>query len=730
MPPRPSSGDSALTSTTPTLSKENDRWGLSVSGKSGLGQAWTLGDLLTGVRARWWLVALMAILGTTALGLYSARLPVQYTATATIELLRTSPVVMPIREVVPTTVSSAEDVYTQLQWLASTTIAERVARRLSAEEQRRLLAPYENERDDPPRTVVQTLLEGRRVEPVRLSVLLAVNFQHREPELAARIANYFAEEFISSRTAARTSEAQRATEDLQGKVDQQRRLVGQIALSLQEFKEKNDVVSLDARRDIATARLQEISARVTQRSTQAASAEARRKLLRDTRAADLPMTDLSSVAQAPPIGELQREIANRKIAMAELTRRYRARHPRMIEATAGLAAAHAALERAVRSAEAHAESEVLAAQSALEQDRAALARQEKETFRLQRLAIEYDSISRELGSADQLYRSILSRVGETTLSGLIQSANARVMDRALAPDFLSARRHLMRIATGAVGGLVLGLGLAVLLSVLDDRLTNSAALETTMGLPVLAEIPRLRRKPRKGSAPPLVTPEKEARVFEAFRDLYCSLKTSRTSQDARVILVASPDARDGTSFVAVNLARMCALHDERTLLIDANLRQPVLHRCFNVGGERGLNQITSGAAVTENLVMAAVEPRLDLLPAGSPGATPAEILGSRDFAQLLATARTKYDRIIIDAPSLRAGEAASLAADADACLFLARYKRTRRKTARAIAGRLTHDGVPLLGSVLNALPPRQTARKFRSEHQEGWDREPAAVATT
>lgn len=661
-------------------------------------------DYLIVLRERFWIIIVVFLAVVLATVFYTLRKTSIYTATATVEILRSTPVVLPIADVVNSDVRTAEDLNTQVRVLESGAIIQRVASRLVGEEMRRFMAPYDKGQASDPITPIELLGRNRKVIPLRMSLVIAVSYSHPDAATAARVADLFVEEYIAHKSSMRVEESMKAVEDLNARANEQRRKVEDIQAQLQAYKESNNMVSLDERKDIVTDKLKQLNGLVTQAAARFSETEVAYNLVREFQAEKRPLTDLSFIGQQPLITSLQQQLAAQRISVAQLGERYRAKHPRMIEASRSLAETESSLAEAVRSAAAKVEADYLAAQRTLAEARSAFAAQETEALKLDRLSGDYENLSRELLVNEQLFQATLGRMRETTMSSTLDTQNARIMDRAARPIAPSSPNHKLNIAVGCVGGLGLGLALAFAVAFVDDRVKSSFDVEGVIGLPLLGIVPMLRKMDPSTRAQ-VVLNNDDRRAAEAFRSLHSSLKLDEISRRARVILVTSTIPGEGKSFVSTNLALTFAAHGERTLLIDADLRKPSLARLLNATAERGVVDLSTDPELPlEKLVQGGLRPDFDLLAAGGRSKNPTQLLSGRPFARVLKEAKATYDRIIIDTPPLAAvSDAINLLPFVDGCVFTLQFNRVRRRTAKLAAHRLLESSTPVFGAVLNAL---------------------------
>jgi len=173
----------------------------------------------------------------------------------------------------------------------------------------------------------------------------------------------------------------------------------------------------------------------------------------------------------------------------------------------------------------------------------------------------------------------------------------------------------------------------------------------------------------------------------------------------KVLAVVSPEAGEGRSFIAANLAIVFAQQGERTLLIDGDLRATSgrgQQALFKLGKSAGLSGILADRAGLEAALSVPGLAGLAVLPAGAVPPNPQELLGRANFGQLLLTASSQFDVIIIDTPAGSSfADAEIIASRAGAALMVARQNQTLVPAATQLARRLQNSGVALVGSVLN-----------------------------
>lgn len=191
---------------------------------------------------------------------------------------------------------------------------------------------------------------------------------------------------------------------------------------------------------------------------------------------------------------------------------------------------------------------------------------------------------------------------------------------------------------------------------------------------------------------------------EAFRDLRSQLVLGVLSEsdNRRALAITSADSGDGKTFVAANLAVAFSQLPGRTLLIDANLRQPRLHKVFGVESGTGLTGLLAGRAEANVIKPATHLPNLYLMPAGVIAPNPTELLQRAAFSLLLRELLNKFDHVLVDTPPHAAGsDARIIAVHCGAALLVGRRNATRMPGMQSMVKLLNKSQVKVAGILVN-----------------------------
>jgi polysaccharide biosynthesis transport protein len=253
-------------------------------------------------------------------------------------------------------------------------------------------------------------------------------------------------------------------------------------------------------------------------------------------------------------------------------------------------------------------------------------------------------------------------------------------------------KTMRNVALGALLGLVLGLGLAFLTNALDNRARSAEEVAAALGMALLARVPEPPRKLRRQNRLAMLN-DKPGQAGEAYRKLRTNFDFANLTASARTVLVTSAVEKEGKSTTVANLAIAMARGGKRVILIDLDLRRPILARFFSVEGRPGiteavLGRVSLGQALVKvslpgiserdqpssNGKVAAGAPGwLQVLPAGIVPPDPAEFVGTRGLAEILLQLRELADVVLIDTPPiLPVSDTMTLSSEVDGIVLIAR----------------------------------------------------------
>ena len=668
----------------------------------------TLRDYMMILRERIWYIIITFFVIFSGILLYTFRMTPIYTSVATVQILRDSdiPIDGPggVQRSRNELIASTEDFNTQVKLMESFEVINAVKSRLKEEDIKRLMNPYNDMITFGPKlTEVEILQENRKIIPERLSLIVRVMYSHPDASVAAKIANLFASEYIAYTHQVRVQKLMNSIDELRTKVSQQEAKVKELDKKLVEYRKINGAVSLDQIDDVDRNELRDINAILTNDKRQFDSMSTQWDLVREYKRDAKDLCTLPFIAEIPSVAKLVTDKSTQQVVVATLEKRYKEKHPKMIEARKTLDQIEKELEAAVESACAKVQAAYENAKQNYEQSQKRLAVKKDEILQLGQKAIVYKSIERERQVAEGMHQSLISSLNVRTAQVSLINEGANIVDRAGISPRPSSPNYVLNIVLGLFAGLVGGVGMAFLVAFFDDRAKSAYDVESIIGLPLLGAIPRIKRLTSSEKAQ-VAASNADRATTEAFRSLHSTLKVNALGKNAKAVLFTSTTPSEGKSFVVTNLAFTCAIHGEKVIIIDADLRLPALAKLLGINVKDGLVGHIEEGKPLEDAIIHDYFPNLDVLVCEKRASNPTQMLNSEEFISLIATLREKYDRIFVDSPPIGAvSDAISLLPNMDGIIYVIKFNVAKRKVVRSYVRRMMESNVPVLGAIMNMV---------------------------
>jgi len=658
----------------------------------------------TGVQILWerkWILLTVVVMGMSATWLWlSKQIPV-YRATARILIEPDTVKILNIQDFVDTGYREWDTltaVNTQIRILQSRPLAEQVVKSLRLDQNPHFLPGAGSDADFA--AVVQG---GLSVKPQRDAPrIVDVSFDHGNPQIAALVANGVAQEFIRQNVSQKLSASTEALNWLREQIEEIKPRIEKAEAALQDYRERVHAVSLEDNQNIVTDKLKALNAALTKAHTERLAAETEWKQVEALIQAGQDPTTIQAIAADKTVALFRQQLAEKQLAVVSLSQRYKDKYPAMITAKAELAEVQEKLKKACDDAIQAVKARYVTAVAQEESLRKALQEQEREALELDRKLTEYNLLKRNVEADRQLYNVMLTRMKEASVAGKMEKNNIRLVEPATVPGApYKPDRHRI-LMMGALLSVMAGFALCFVVHTYDDRLRSHDDVEE-FGVPLLCNVPRIHPKP-VGEAAKLVVQQPHSVGAEAFRNLRASLFLSTSAKDAKVILITSSAPGEGKSFVALNIASVFAANNERTLLVDCDLRHPSQHHAFKRELGVGLSSYLTDSSRLEEVIWHSDVPNLDVIFAGRVPPNPPELLGSDRMRELLGQLRDRYQRIIVDStPVTVVSDPLILLLHADGVIFIVQFGKIRRGVAARALQKLVESNTPVFGVVMNSI---------------------------
>lgn len=338
-----------------------------------------------------------------------------------------------------------------------------------------------------------------------------------------------------------------------------------------------------------------------------------------------------------------------------------------------------------------------------------------EVIDLQKRSIQYNILKREVDTNRGLYNGLLQRFKEVDIAGGVGANNIFIVDRAELPGGPYAPSLSRSLLLSLMLGLGAGLGAAFLIERLDDTVHTVEEIERMSGLSSLGIIPIV--KGAEGVEHALADPR--SAVSEAYRSLCTALQFSTDQGLPKTLLITSASPGEGKSITSLAIARHFATMGMKVLVIDADMRNPSLHKKIGADNSIGLSNYLTGGCTPPEAFQASPMANLAFMASGPLPPNAADLLGGARLHSLLSVGLEVFDLIVIDGPPVMGLADALLLSNAAAgTVFVVGAGQARTGLVRGALRRLQLGRVPLLGTVLTKFNAK--AAGYGYGHQYGY----------
>jgi polysaccharide biosynthesis transport protein len=556
------------------------------------------------------------------------------------------------------------------------------------------------------RLLVDAFRQHVKVSPVMNSRIVRVTVESIDPQLAAQAANTIASVYITRSLEMKTGAAQEASKWITARVEELRQKVEASERNLQEFASRYGLVNVDERRRLTTQKLGELNSQLVQAETKRVEAEARFKQIASVLDNPSELESSQEVLSSSLIQTLRNQEIQLAQKVAELSDKYGAKHPTLMQAQSELKEVQGRIRLEIRKIYSAVKGEYEVAMARERVVRNALNQQKTDVMAMGQHEVQYSILDREAQSNRQLYEMFLKRLKETNISTDIKMSNIYVADPAIVSLVPIKPNKSQAILLAIVLGLVGGVGFAFFLDYMDSSLKSPEDIAHYLpGVPYLGFLPVYQDSGKSAGRVDIAAHEAPQSVFaENLRSIRTSLFLSAADKPPSSILVTSSTEDEGKSTLAVNLAISIAQLGNRTVLVDADLRKPRLHKTFGLDVTKGLSHYLVGEVGLQEIMLPTSIPNLKIIPCGAVPPNPAELLQSNHMMNLLESFKKDDIYVIVDSsPVMAVTDPVVLGHRVDGVVLVVWAGHTNRHAARLSAQLLIKGNIRLLGVVLQRL---------------------------
>ena len=553
--------------------------------------------------------------------------------------------------------------------------------------------------------VVKAFQNTVKVEQVRNSRMLNIQVENASPQLAARIANSVTDAFIALNLERRMDSSSYAKNFLETQLGLTKARLEESERKLNEYARSKNILTLDEKTNVLNQTFTEYSTALTKAEQEVIKTES------DYEAIKTAPNTARQVLESVTIQNYKDQLSKLDQAYQEAAKVYKDDFPKMKQLRGQMDELNERIQAEVQSILASVRNQAQTAKRQENLIRTRLQQTRSEIMSAQDRSVDFNLLKREVDTNRELYNGLLQQVKQVGVAGGVEANNIQVVDKAEVPLFPYKPRLALNAAIGLLAGIVLGLGIVFLMESMDDSIKFADEVEKLLQVPLLGVIPKVKEKTNLASLALLVHEDPRGQMAEAYRSVRTALQFSTADGAPRRLVLTSTTKNEGKSTTALALAINFAQMGAKVVLIDADMRNPSVHKYMNLPNTAGLSNYLSGHGKPGEITRMSAIDNLMIITAGPIPPSPVDLLtGPRlgELMDLLEVRGAQY--IIFDGPPvLGLADAIVLGNQVHSVLFVAQASQTRKSHIKDAFRRLRMAGVMPCGVVLTKTTAQNTA---------------------
>lgn len=554
------------------------------------------------------------------------------------------------------------------------------------------------------------------VEPLEETKIVKVSFMSANPELALIIANATAKAYMDQllEMKLQASNYNRKWMGLKGEEEAEKLKKAKKALN--EYMKANDIVTIEDRVTIIPQKMAQLGSELAQAETRQKELETVYAKIRHSQNNYEELETIPVIADDPVLKLIRDQILKVEQNIMEQSKKYGPKHPVMVRVNSELAILKTKRNQEIRHIIRTVKNRYELANSNTRDLRELLDKTKKEAVNLNEKFIQYEILKREIENHQNLFNALTSKADEQSITEKAQNINVWVVEKAQLPEFPSKPNRKRNILLGIIMGLFGGVGLALFLEYLDNTIKTPDDVEEKYNMPVLSTVSKV--KDHTKTLYKLILDEPSSAFAESFKSLRASIMLSSSDAPPKTILITSMAPKDGKTTIATNLAMAIAGSGNKVLLIDCDLRRPMLHQVFGLENQKGLSTFISGTSSVE-IIRDGLPENLSIIPSGPIPPNPSELMISKRLKDLVRSLKNRYDFIIFDTPPIiSVSDTLIISKIVDASLIVTRFGKTTYEMMGHGMKQLAGIEAKVIGTVINGVDERKSGYYYYHYNKE------------
>lgn len=576
------------------------------------------------------------------------------------------------------------------------------------------------------------VLKKLRVSRPPNTYLLLVSYRSPDPALAAAVSNGIAQSYLEHTYNLRMVNHNTTEKFMQTQLEELKAKVERSGQALANYERAMGLMNPEDKTTILSARLLQLNTEYTNAQADRVRKEA---VFNATRMGSLEA--VQNAEQGRDLLKLEERLKETRQKFAEVRSTFGTNHPEYRKTSSQISELQRQIDDSRRNIASRVELDYKQALNREQMLERTVAVTKTEHDRLNSRSAEYQRLKQEAEADKKLYEELVRKIREAGINAGFQNNNARLADAARPPALPVFPNIPLNLALALVLSSLLSVAAAILSDVLDTTVKDPEQTSRVLRTDVIGTLPAVKNAagsqllaltshdlaeaPTEPEVPGngLVKVDRHhgygyksiSSYEEAIRTLRNTILLSDFDRNIRSMLVTSASPGEGKSTTAVHLAIAHAQQGKKTLLIDADLRRPTVHKKLGIAAELGLSNVLMGQSAWKDVVLPVPSvPDLYIIPSGPPSRRASDLIGPM-MGELLDNTNTEFDLVVVDAPpTLGFAEPLQIATIVDGILVVTRAGETKRQAVQSVISTLRRVRANVIGIVLNQV------KKDMSDH--------------
>ncbi|HEX4231926.1 MAG TPA: polysaccharide biosynthesis tyrosine autokinase [Bryobacteraceae bacterium] len=664
------------------------------------------------IRRQAWKILVFVLTSMIGTFIISSRLQPIYEATTTVNIDRAAPATVVGADSQKAGIAEDSDSYiaTQMKIIASDAVVRPVAVKFDLwerEHQIQGVSPAAAEVLKQAPTVLRQLRVNRPLG----TYLVQISYRSTNPQLSADVANAVANSYLEHIYRIQIASASSAAGFMEKQLDELKAKMERSGQALGQFERELNVINPEDKTNIISARLLQLNSEYTSAQADRVRKEA---LYNAVKSGTLAAAMISG--QGADLARLQDKLNDAEEKFAEIKSTFGPNHPTYKRAESELnelkAQYTATRDEISRRVQADYDESVNREQMLA----TAVAATKTEFDKINERSFDYNRLKQEADADKRLYDELITKIHEAGINAGFENKNIAISDVALPPAGPIFPKVQLNLLIAGILSVILGIAAVILLDSLDSTIRDPDLVRRLYQTDLIGTLPLVKdgkvfgpisameegATSNSNSGSTALATRSLSPFEEAVRMVRNSILLSDFDRRLRSILFTSATPGEGKTTTALHLAIAHAEQGKKTLLLDADLRRPTLHKRLGITQDLGLSNVLVGeCSWKEAVAQLPMVPNLYFLPSGGSSRRAADLVGS-GVADLLDQANQSFDLVVIDAPPMLGfAEPMQIAIAVDGVVIVAVAGETNRKAIGAVIATLRRLKANVLGIMLN-----------------------------